>query len=426
MTPTAPQSSSSINFSHLPLLRPPPPRTASPAGCPTYNIAGPGTSTSTPPPFPYPSNLTPMPSPLRPHCAAKDQLEKWLPHPSTLSLVGPATHPELQDRVKAVTLQGWADSTRASYGAGLLVYHVFCDDREVPERNHAPASAALISSFISALAGSLSGKAIHNYIYGVRAWHTLYGLPWTLHEEQVSTMLKGASKLAPTAVKQDKRKPVTAQMISLIRDKLNLDDPFDTAFLACLTTIFYSAARVGEFTVPRLDSFNPVQHISRTGVHDDTDCNGLHTKVFLLPCTKSCLTGEEVHWARQDGPTDPLSAFNRHISINDPPADGPLFAYKSAKGYRPMTWQTFVVRLNKVAQAAGLNHVHGHSICIGATLEYLLRGVPFDVVKVKGHWASNAFQLYLRKHNQILAPYMQSMPPETALEFTRLAMPPVH
>ena len=132
MTPTVPQSSSSINFSHLPPLRLPPPQTASPAGHPIHNVTGPGTSTSTPPLFPYPSNLTPTPSPLYPHCAAKDQLDKWLPHPSTLSLVGPATHPKLQDRVKAVTLQGWADSTHASYSARLLVYHVFCDNREVP------------------------------------------------------------------------------------------------------------------------------------------------------------------------------------------------------------------------------------------------------------------------------------------------------
>ena len=141
--------------------------------------------------------------------------------------------------MKAVTLQGWADSTRATYGAGLLVYHVFCDNREIPEGEHVPANAALISSFISALAGSLSGKAIHNYIYGVCAWHTLYGLPWVLHEEQISTMLKGATKLAPPAVKQDKHKLVTTQMISLIRNKLNTDDPFDIAFFACLTTIFY-------------------------------------------------------------------------------------------------------------------------------------------------------------------------------------------
>ena len=354
-----------------------------------------------------------------------DRLEKWLPHPDSLSILGPPATLELQERVKAVTLQGWAESTRATYGAGLLVYHVFCDSREVPERERAPARAALVASFISALAGSLSGKAIHNYVYGIRAWHTLYGLPWVLHEEQIATMLKGAAKLVPPALKQDKRKPVTIEMISRIKNTLDQTNPFDAAFFACLTTIFYTAARVGEFTTQRLDAFNPAEHITRGGVRDDIDRNGLHTKVFALPRTKSSSAGEEVHWARQDGPTDPSDAFDRHIVINDPPVDGPLFAYKTPKGYRPMTRQTFVVRLNKFAQAAGLDRVHGHGIRIGATLEYLLRGVPFDVTKVKGRWASNAFQLYLRKHNQILAPYMQSMPPETALDFTRLAMPPV-
>ena len=94
------------------------------------------------------------------------------------------------------------------YSAGLLVYHVFCDHSKIPKVDRAPASAMLISSFISTLAGSLSSKAIRNYIYGVRAWHTLYGLPWVLHEEQIVTMLKGAAKLAPPAVKQDRCKPI--------------------------------------------------------------------------------------------------------------------------------------------------------------------------------------------------------------------------
>ena len=275
------------------------------------------------------------------------------------------------------------------------------------------------------LMGSLLSKAIRNYIYGVRAWHTLYGLPWILHKEQIATMLKGAAKLTPPAVKQDQRKPVTVQMMTLIKAKLNQTDPFDLAFFACLTTIFYMAARVGEFMIQRLDSFNPMEHITCNGVRDDTDRNGLHTKVFTLPHTKSSPVGEEVHWARQDGPTDPSDALDKHLLANDPPVNGPLFAYKTAKGHRPMTRQTFIVCLNKVAQAAGLNRVHSHGICIGTTLEYLLRGVPFNVMKVKGRWASNAFQLYLRKHNQILVPYMQAMPPETASEFTRLAMPPV-
>lgn len=87
---------------------------------------------------------------------------------------------------------------------------------------------------------------------------------------------------------------------------------------------------------------------------------------------------EEVNWARQDGPSNPLSAFDKHLET-----------------YRPLTRQTFIMHLNKVAKAAGLDPIHSHGIRIGAMLEYLLRGIPFDVMKVKGWWASNTFQLYL-------------------------------
>jgi hypothetical protein len=242
----------------------------------------------------HPINLTPAPSVLRPHCTAKDRLEKWPSHPDSLPFLGPPEMFELQERVRAVTLEGWAESTRATYGVGLLVYHIFCDSRGVPEIDHALAKAALVSSFISVLVGSLSGKAIHNYIYGVRAWHTLYSLPWALHEDQIATMLKGVAKLTPPTVKQDKHKPVTIQMMSLIKDKLDQSNPFDAAFFTCLTTTFYTTARVGKFTLQRLDVFNPVEHITCGGIYDDTDHNGLNIKVFALPHMKSSHAGEEV------------------------------------------------------------------------------------------------------------------------------------
>jgi hypothetical protein len=54
--------------------------------------------------------------------------------------------------------------------------------------------------------------------------------------------------------------------------------------------------------------------------------------------------------------------------------------------------------------------LQGHGIRVGATLEYLLRGVPLEVMKVLGCWASDAFILYLRKHAQIMAPFVQANP----------------
>jgi hypothetical protein len=56
-------------------------------------------------------------------------------------------------------------------------------------------------------------------------------------------------------------------------------------------------------------------------------------------------------------------------------------------------------------------------------LEYLLRGVPFDVVKAMGRWSSEAFTIYLWDHATILAPYIQASP---VLEpFTRYTIPPI-
>lgn len=48
-----------------------------------------------------------------------------------------------------------------------------------------------------------------------------------------------------------------------------------------------------------------------------------------------------------------------------------------------------------IAMSLGEDNLKGHGIHIGATLEYLLCGVPFDVVKSLGHWGSEAFILYL-------------------------------
>jgi hypothetical protein len=91
---------------------------------------------------------------------------------------------------------------------------------------------------------------------------------------------------------------------------------------------------------------------------------------------------------------------------------------------RPLTKTAFIARLHKAFKSAKLEPLQGHGIRIGSTLFYLLRGTPFDVVKTIGRWASDAFLLYLRKHAQIMAPYMQANP-RVHTEFVRISMPPV-
>lgn len=307
-------------------------------------------------------------------------------------------------------IHAYAEATRETYGSGLLTFHVFCDSKTIPEHQRAPASHIVISSFITSMAGHYSAKTIVNYVCGVRAWHILHGVTWAFNEMEIDTLLKASISLAPATAKRSKREPYTIDLMTAIHQQLDHNNPLDAAVFACLTTTFFATARTGEFTVPRLDGFDPAIHVKLSNVNDTHDRQNLAMKTFFLPRTKAAPEGEEVSWAKQEGPTDPEKAFSNHLRVNDPPHNGALFAYRHKDSYRPLTKTKFIQRLASATKAAGRQPVQGHGIRIGSTLEYLLRNVPFDVVKVKGRWASDAFLVYLRRHAQILAPYMQATP----------------
>jgi hypothetical protein len=119
----------------------------------------------------------------------------------------------------------WADSTRESYSAGILVYHVYCDMKNVPEELRAPATQAIITAFIVSLAGSYSGSTISNYIHGIRAWHILHGLEWRLNQLELDAALRGAERLAPPSSRRKNRQPYTPEFIAKLRQQLRLEDP---------------------------------------------------------------------------------------------------------------------------------------------------------------------------------------------------------
>ena len=84
-------------------------------------------------------------------------------------------------------LHAWEEDTHISYGAGLLMWHCFCNEKGTPEEARVPASQPLLSMFVVHLAAAYSRKMISGYLNGVRAWHILHGLPWTLEKSEMET-----------------------------------------------------------------------------------------------------------------------------------------------------------------------------------------------------------------------------------------------
>lgn len=345
---------------------------------------------------------------LRPDCTSEQTLRLWRP----LRFGNDRGPPSA---VLDVLVNGWSQSTAKTYSTGLRNFHRYCDAAipRVPEVNRAPATEDVILGFISHCAGLYSSSAVRNYVYGVKAWHELHRVSWRISDTVLNLAFRGARRLAPAWTKRTPRDPVTVETMTSIRGQLDISCGLDAAVWACLTTTFWSISRLGEFTVPTLKSFDPAKHIKRSDVQLDVEHGRDRHAVttFRLPFTKTKADGECAHWAAQSGPCYPRAALLNHLQVNNPALNAHLFSWRSTAGeFKPLTRKAFLDRVNKALQDVGEGPVQGHSLRIGGVLEWLLRGKSFETVKVMGRWASDAFQLYLRKHAAILAPYIQAYP----------------
>lgn len=103
----------------------------------------------------------------------------------------------------------------------------------------------------------------------------------------------------------------------------------------------------------------------------------------------------------------------------------PLFSYTDNNGARlPLTKSAFLRKLKDLGNLLKMDFGPGHGIRIGSTVWNLLRGMPFEVMRVKGRWKSAAYLLYLRRHAEILAPFLQETPlAQQAL--AQITLPPI-
>ena len=293
--------------------------------------------------------LSLLPSDLRPpDCPAGDRLRVWRPLNArhTLDHNGLPTNLNNEDlaRIKNVLEHTFAPNMRNCYGSGLLVFHIFCDLRGIDKEHHAPVNLTVLLTFISTLAGSYGGSTIKNYVYGIRSWHILHGLKWFSRNDEIEALLKAAHKLSPRSSKRKEKPPWTIRDLTTFCEALDQNNPKDSAVLACLTTAFWGTARLGEVTVPKLNGFDPNLHIKPSDVqHNVKDRNNCEETIIFVPWTKTAREkGENIFWAKQDGPVDPQHTLQNHLKINSPKENDHLFSFKHANGYRPMMRSIFI------------------------------------------------------------------------------------
>ena len=142
-----------------------------------------------PTPRKYPTSASIMkPNPLRPLVSAPNHFIHWISLHG-LPLFQDQSHylpPALIVHRPLVLANAIQPSSLSSYSAGLVRFTRFCDEYDIPENLHMPATEALLSIFITMQGAGSIAKA--QYANGFLAWN--FGTRSTIHSGLVEPFLE--------------------------------------------------------------------------------------------------------------------------------------------------------------------------------------------------------------------------------------------
>ncbi|KAF7334413.1 putative reverse transcriptase domain protein [Mycena venus] len=289
-----------------------------------------------------------------------------------------ANRPDAKAHLEWTLQHAWSESTLEKYGSSLAAFHEYCDKEGVSVSQRLPANEFLLCTYASSRVGEIAGRTARSALAAVKAWHTINGAEWR-GGIRLRYTLRAVKNMAPSSSKRPMHPPVSATMVDILGEELNHEDPFDSC-------VYGTAAPSSAAASPLLRIFSHhVPRRARAGLH--------------LPWTKTKgKKGDLAMLCRQFVPSDPVQAVENTISVNNIPADQPLFSYRTKNGgLICLTRRKFLKRCNEIWSRHGFPAFTGHSFRIGGTTELLLAGVHPDVVQVMGRWQSDAYKVYWRR-----------------------------
>ncbi|KAJ7602676.1 hypothetical protein FB45DRAFT_1046703 [Roridomyces roridus] len=290
--------------------------------------------------------------------------------------------------------------------AGLLHFTQFCNRLRIPERDRMPASRALLSGFVAEAAGTCTGKCIRNWLNGLRAWHKLNGAVWNGNDTWISSLKISADKKG-MRFKRPPRGPITPAHLRVLRAVLDISSPMGAAVWSVTLAAYGGCRRLGELLLKTLSGFSTTHDTTRETRITFNAVNGRLTCGIKLVWTKTTtIVGGECILTQiigVDSDLCPVQAFRNHLRVNHtPPPDTPLFAFRTPKGWRYLTKDTFITTSSAAYRAAGLDLVFGHSYRIGGSLALLSAGVAPEIIMKLGGWSSLCFLLYWRRLQEVI------------------------
>ena len=129
------------------------------------------------------------------------------------------------------------------------------------------------------------------------------------------------------------------------------------------------------------------------------------TVAHMLYTKAASELSKDIFWVKQTNWTCLDIAYQNYLHINHSDS---LFSYSYGREWYFFTCLSFTVKITQTFHNANLASFQNYIFHISDTLEHLLQEVSFNIDKSKRYYASETFTIYLRKHAQTIAFYIQN------------------
>ena len=311
----------------------------------------------------------------------------------------------LQAEWKLTLREAVSKGSRRTYSSACKSYLKFCELHEI---DPTPTTETL-SLYIVYESAHIRAKSVRSYLSGIcnELEEDYPHIRDVRMSAIVAKTMKGALKRRNTP--PNRKDPLRAEDVErIIKEVINDTATYDDLlFCAILAVGFTTLQRLGELTVPDKPEHREYRKIPmRFTAHHTPD--GLS---YTLPFHKADTFFEGSTIFVPNATILPGIPAKRLLAVYIQYRDS-IHKFLPELWLRqsgiPPTRSWFLARLRKCLPDEG--NIGGHSIRSGGATALALAGVQDSRIQTLGRWASNTFQIYIRKHPLLLHALQQSDP----------------
>ena len=288
----------------------------------------------------------------------------------------------------------FAEGTSKNLWLQWQSYFLFCMYFEFVSLPAGADTLCLYAQFLSRTFKSVD--SIRNYISAVKTLHLLMDLPCPeFGKLELKLALRGLSRLKPHLTRQ--ATPMTPKILEAIGNILVLSNPVHSTFWALFLIAFFTFSRKSNLVVTGNNTFNPEKQLCRADIRVGSrgllvkfrwsKTNQFGKRELLVPVV--AIPGSILC---------PVVAYKNMVRFNPASDTDPAFCIcRSGKPVVPVKYSQLQKVLKTCVQVIGLDpkSFSSHSFRRGGATWAFRAGVPAELIKVHGDWASNAYLRYL-------------------------------